>query len=87
VELVAGESVLGGGSTPGQGLPTVLVVVRPRPGLTAGHLEQHLRCGDPPVVGRVEDDRLILDLRTVTPGAEQEQLRDALRAALTAGGA
>jgi hypothetical protein len=30
---------------------------------------------------------LILDLRTVTPGAEQEQLRDALRAALTAGGA
>jgi L-seryl-tRNA(Ser) seleniumtransferase len=87
VELVAGESVLGGGSTPGQGLPTVLVVVRPRSGLTAGHLEQHLRCGDPPVVGRVEDDRLILDLRTVTPGAEQEQLRDALRAALTAGGA
>jgi L-seryl-tRNA(Ser) seleniumtransferase len=82
VELIAGESVLGGGSTPGQGLPTTLVAVAPTGKSTAGGLEECLRRGDPPVVARVEGERLLLDLRTVSAGVEEEQLRLALRAAL-----
>jgi L-seryl-tRNA(Ser) seleniumtransferase len=84
VELLAGESVLGGGSTPGQGLPTTLVAVQPAAEITLAQLEQRLRCGHPPVLARLEDERLLIDLRTVEAGSEQERLRLALRAALQA---
>ena len=84
IALRVGESVLGGGSTPGQGLPTTLLAIKPRAGLTAAQIELRLRCGKPPVVARVEDDRLVLDLRTVEAGADEEQLREALRAAFRA---
>jgi L-seryl-tRNA(Ser) seleniumtransferase len=67
VELLSGESVVGGGSTPGQTLPTTLVAIST--GRTAD-LERRLRAGSPPVIARVEDDRLLIDLRTVFP--EQE---------------
>jgi L-seryl-tRNA(Ser) seleniumtransferase len=81
VALTAGESVLGGGSTPGQGLPTTLVAITPR-AMTAGQLEERLRLGDPPVVARVENERLLVDLRTVGAGAEEDSLRRALPAAV-----
>jgi L-seryl-tRNA(Ser) seleniumtransferase len=84
ISLRAGESVLGGGSTPGQGLPTTLLAIKPLAGLTAAHIELRLRCGKPPVVARVDDDRLVLDLRTVEAGEDEEQLREALRAAFRA---
>lgn len=84
VELIAGESVLGGGSTPGQGLPTTLLAIAPAGEMTVGQIEEGLRRGDPAVVARVEDERLLLDLRTVLAGTEEEQLRLALRAALRA---
>jgi L-seryl-tRNA(Ser) seleniumtransferase len=80
VESIAGESVLGGGSTPGQGLPATLVAIAPT-GTTAGQLEERLRHGIPPVLARVEDERLLLDLRTVLPGTEEDELRTALRVA------
>ncbi len=60
-EVIAGASVIGGGSTPDQTLPTWLLAV---PG-DAAALERALRGGDPPVIARIEDDRLLLDLRTV----------------------
>ncbi|HEX5412338.1 MAG TPA: L-seryl-tRNA(Sec) selenium transferase [Terriglobia bacterium] len=59
-----GESVAGGGSTPGQSLPTKLVAVR-HSRLNAQELEAALRRNRPPVIARVERDRLLLDLRTV----------------------
>lgn len=59
-----GESVAGGGSTPGQSLPTKLVAVR-HSRLGAQELEAALRRNRPPVIARVERDRLLLDLRTV----------------------
>ncbi|HKS96525.1 MAG TPA: L-seryl-tRNA(Sec) selenium transferase [Terriglobia bacterium] len=62
--LEDGESVMGGGSTPGQSLPTKLLVVthdRHR----AQELEARLRCHRPPVITRVEHGQLLLDLRTV----------------------
>lgn len=60
-EVIEGASVIGGGSTPDQTLPTWLLAI---PG-DAAALERALRGGDPPVIGRIEDDRLLLDLRTV----------------------
>jgi L-seryl-tRNA(Ser) seleniumtransferase len=80
--LRAGTSVAGGGSLPGEGLESVLVVLDPAP---AGATEvlARLRAGDPPVVARVERDRLVVDLRTVPP--EQDVLvARALAAALPA---
>jgi len=69
VSVCGGNSVVGGGSCPECVLPTTLVALeseRARPAL----IESRLRAGDTPVVIRVEDDRALVDLRTVFP--EQE---------------
>jgi len=77
------ESVIGGGSTPGQLLPTHVIAIECLR-CSAAELEGSLRRGDPgdiPIIARVEDDRLIVDLRTVFP--EQESvLVESLCAAL-----
>jgi L-seryl-tRNA(Ser) seleniumtransferase len=65
-DLVKGASAIGGGSAPGVELPTWLVSIS-RDGLTLDALEAHLRKLTPPVVARIEHDRLMLDLRTVPP--------------------
>jgi L-seryl-tRNA(Ser) seleniumtransferase len=64
-----GESVIGGGSTPAQSIATWLIVTEPKDVIEA---EKRLRSGDPPVIARIEDDRLLLDLRTVFPEEEAE---------------
>ena len=64
--LVAGSSTVGGGSAPGSTLPTRLLAVSHRT-LSPADLEARLRAWDPPIVARVEHDRLLLDLRTVLP--------------------
>jgi L-seryl-tRNA(Ser) seleniumtransferase len=69
LEIVAGESVIGGGSTPGQALRTTLLALR-HASLTATQLEERLRAATPPVIARVEADRVLLDLRTVFPSQE-----------------
>ncbi len=61
-EVIAGESVIGGGATPEQSIPTWLIAVECADVVEA---ERSLRAGDPPVVARIEDERLIFDLRTV----------------------
>jgi L-seryl-tRNA(Ser) seleniumtransferase len=79
-EIIDGNSLAGGGSTPEQSLPTKLVRIRAAH-FSATQLEERLRLsGDKvPVIARVADHALILDLRTVFP--EQEA---ALLAALVA---
>jgi L-seryl-tRNA(Ser) seleniumtransferase len=64
-----GVSVIGGGSTPEQEIPTWLLKLRVD-GLI--HFEQRLRQADSPVIARIENDRLVLDLRTVFPAEEPE---------------
>jgi len=66
VEMRDGSSVIGGGSTPDQQLPTKLIVLRSERH-SAATLEERLRKsgGGVPVIARIEDDRLVLDLRTV----------------------
>ena len=65
-DVVDGRSAIGGGSAPGVTLPTRLVRIRHR-GLTASALEAHLRRQDPPVIARIENEQVVLDLRTVDP--------------------
>lgn len=72
--VVDGQSVLGGGSTPDQSIPTRLVAI---PG-NAHRLEKHLRASDPAVVARIEKDQLLLDLRTVFP-ADDRVIVEALK--------
>jgi L-seryl-tRNA(Ser) seleniumtransferase len=82
-ELREGESLIGGGSTPGQLLPTHLIAIECLR-CSAAELEERLRggiSGGIPIIARVEDDRLILDLRTVFPEQESvlvESVADAL---------
>jgi L-seryl-tRNA(Ser) seleniumtransferase len=73
-EVIAGESVIGGGATPEQSIPTWVIAVDCANVVEA---ERRLRAGDPPVVARIEDGRLIFDLRTVF-SAEEEILLSAL---------
>jgi L-seryl-tRNA(Ser) seleniumtransferase len=72
-----GFSVIGGGATPEQSIATCLIAVR-TPDVV--DTERRLRTGDPPVVARIEDDQILIDLRTVLP-AEEEELAAAVRAA------
>lgn len=71
VEVREGESVVGGGSTPGQSLPTSLVCLS-HPKLSAQALESELRRNDPPIIARIDRDQLVLDLRTVLATQEDE---------------
>ena len=73
-EVVTGESLLGGGSTPMQSMPTALVAISGRAGLTAATIESRLRRHTPPVVARIEKNQLLLDLRTVSENEEGELL-------------
>jgi L-seryl-tRNA(Ser) seleniumtransferase len=66
VELIDGESVIGGGAAPSAVLPTHLLAVN-CVGLSADELSARLRACDPPIIARVEEGRVLLDLRTVFP--------------------
>ncbi|MGH7674162.1 MAG: L-seryl-tRNA(Sec) selenium transferase, partial [Gemmatimonadales bacterium] len=78
--LIDGQSEVGGGSFPGITLPTVLVEVKADP-LTADSLAGRLRSGAPPVIARIERDRVLLDARTIADD-QLESARRALAAAL-----
>jgi len=70
-EIVDGRSTVGGGSLPGETLPTKLVA------LSVAHPDQlaaALRAADPPVVARIEEGRLVLDPRTVLKEEEEREL-------------
>jgi L-seryl-tRNA(Ser) seleniumtransferase len=71
IEILDGESLIGGGSAPSATLPTKLLAVSVN-NLSANDLAARLRHSDPPVIARVEDGRLLLDLRTVFP--EQDEV-------------
>jgi L-seryl-tRNA(Ser) seleniumtransferase len=66
-----GVSRVGGGALPLHDIPTALLAME-ADGLSAQALEGRLRSGEPPIVGRIVDDRFCLDLRTVLPGEMKE---------------
>lgn len=68
-EAMAGRSKVGGGTTPGVELPTWVLVLR-HPRRSVDWLDDWLRRREPGIVGRIENDRLLLDLRTVLPNED-----------------
>jgi L-seryl-tRNA(Ser) seleniumtransferase len=78
-EIGDGSSAVGGGSLPGETLPTRVLLAPVR--LRSVQLAAALRGQRPAVVGRIERDRLVLDLRTVLP-EEDTMLIEVLRTAL-----
>jgi L-seryl-tRNA(Ser) seleniumtransferase len=82
VDVVEGHSAVGGGAAPTTDVPTFLVSLVV-PGVSADRLAGALRAGDPPVVARILEDRVVLDLRTVPP--EEEAALRKVVAAATAG--
>jgi L-seryl-tRNA(Ser) seleniumtransferase len=77
VDVIPGASTVGGGSLPGETLPTRLLALRVD---APNRLAELLRKGDPAVVGRIEGGQLILDPRTVLAGEEQHLLSAVERA-------
>jgi L-seryl-tRNA(Ser) seleniumtransferase len=80
VEVTRTEAVAGGGSSPGAEIVSWGIVIH-HPERTASEIERRLRSGTPPVIARVADDRLLLDVRTV-PSEDDETLLSACAEAL-----
>lgn len=81
-KLIDGRSMVGGGSLPEESLPTKLLAIA-ADGVRLAEIARRLRTGDPAVVGRIENDCLLLDPRTVRPD-EDAALLKALKTALAA---
>jgi L-seryl-tRNA(Ser) seleniumtransferase len=79
-EVVEAAAKVGGGALPLLELPGPVVALS-APGLSADELAARLRAGDPPVVGRIEEGRLLLDPRTLTD-EEAGLVAAAVRAAI-----
>jgi L-seryl-tRNA(Ser) seleniumtransferase len=71
-EVITGESTVGGGSLPGEILPTFLLALTTK---SPNRLLSRLRQSVPPVIARLVDDRLVCDPRTILPEQEDEFLR------------
>jgi L-seryl-tRNA(Ser) seleniumtransferase len=77
-ELMDGESVIGGGAAPSSVLPTRLLALN-CDGLSADELAAQLRKASPPVIARIEEGRVMLDLRTVFSEQDQSLAQTILR--------
>ena len=71
VEVIDGESVVGGGAAPSSVLPTRLIAITSAK-FSADELSARLRSSDPPIVARVEQGQVLLDLRTVFPEQDRQ---------------
>ena len=78
-EVIPGESMIGGGSLPGQSLPTWLLAFKPK---SAKKFNQRLRSFDRPVISRIEDNLVLVDPRTIQ-SAQEEVLLSQLKTALS----
>jgi L-seryl-tRNA(Ser) seleniumtransferase len=74
VEVVKTQSVIGGGSAPGATLPTRAVAVS-SPDIGADEVARRLRSWETPIIARVQEGRVLLDLRTVEPEQDEIVLR------------
>ncbi|MGH9251376.1 MAG: L-seryl-tRNA(Sec) selenium transferase, partial [Acidimicrobiales bacterium] len=81
VEAVASDAAVGGGGAPGVALPSAAVAL---PTALVGPLRTPAVPGVPPVVGRVERGRCLLDLRSVPPERDDDLLAAVLAAARAA---
>ena len=77
-QIIPGKSAVGGGSLPGEILSTYLLALKPR---SPKKFLARLRDSDPPIIARVQDNRVVLDPRTVMPEQEADFL-DGMKIAL-----
>ena len=70
ISVASSRSVIGGGTTPGVNLPTCVLQVEVAH-LSPNEVEASLRASTPPVIARIENDRVCLDLRTVQPDQDE----------------
>jgi len=75
-DLASGSSLVGGGAAPTVEIPTRLLAITVE-GRSADEIETMLRQRRPPIIGRIQEDRLVLDLRTV-PREQEEELAKAV---------
>jgi len=80
-EVRESRSAVGGGSLPEVTLPTFVLAL---PGGDPDDLLARLRVADPPVIARIEEDRVVLDPRTVMPGEDDDVVRAAVEAVAAA---
>jgi L-seryl-tRNA(Ser) seleniumtransferase len=77
ISIQKSQSTVGGGSLPGETLPTVVISVKsvssvdPSVGLSPDQQAKLFRDQSPPVIGRIEDETFVLDLRTVFPSQDE----------------
>lgn len=77
MDLIDGESKVGGGALPLHNLPTRLLRLIPGK-MSANRIEEGLRAYDPPIIARVDDGKVLLDVRTI-PDKELDTVAGALR--------
>lgn len=70
-KLIDGNSVAGGGSVPMTEFPTTLITITSN-AMSASEIEAKLRMNDPPIITRIVDNQIVIDLRTVTVSGEKE---------------
>lgn len=70
-EVIPGESTVGGGSLPGETLPTFLLALNVR---NPNKFLRALRAAEPPIIARIQEDQVVFDPRTVFPTQEGELL-------------
>jgi L-seryl-tRNA(Ser) seleniumtransferase len=83
LEVVPAEATTGGGSLPGETLPSWALSIRRSSGSSVDEIALRLRTGRPRVFGRIHEHRLLIDLRTVLP-EDDERLIAAIAAAIAA---
>ncbi len=74
-EVIQGFSTVGGGSLPTEEMPTYLLALKPE---NPDKFMQAMRHSNPPIIARIEEDRVLLDPRTVLPNQENALLRNLL---------
>ena len=74
VTTVSGESAIGGGSGPNVHPPTTLIALK-HSRLKPDEIERKLRLSSPPIIARIAENQVLLDLRTVDETDEPEVLK------------
>jgi L-seryl-tRNA(Ser) seleniumtransferase len=79
-EVIDGFSTIGGGSLPGETLPTRLLAIKTK---SPKNTVANMRALRTPIIARIEKDRILIDPRTVLPGQENDLIRGLERAIFT----
>jgi L-seryl-tRNA(Ser) seleniumtransferase len=81
IMVMPDSSRAGGGSLPEKDFPTYVVSIKPN-NLSVNEIETRLRAGNPPIIARIREDLLMLDIRTVRE-VDLEELVQGVKAALS----